>query len=102
MKIKRIKNGRKRHCTRTSIRRVETFMAKNNMINNYMMLPIVLFTAILLIYSLIITWNLFSNIFRNVLIFRITLGIWLFLLYWLMVIIGIMIVLPLFFTNGKI
>lgn len=72
---------------------VETFMAHNNSINKYMMVPMFMFIAVIIVYCVIFTWEAAKRImFGNVV----------FICYWIMVIIGALIVLFPFFGNETI
>lgn len=72
---------------------VETFMAHNNSINKYMMAPMFMFIAVIIVYCVIFTWEAVKRImFGNVV----------FIFYWAMVIVGALIVLLPFFENETI
>lgn len=72
---------------------VETFMARNNPINNLMMIPNISFVALLIIYSILMTWGLLKGQ---------DYGELLFMVYWLIITVGLAIVFPPFLNNGRI
>lgn len=76
---------------------VEVFMAHNNTINNYMMIPMLIFIIIITIFCLICTRRAMMNIpvsslFKNII----------FVTYWIAMGIGVFIVLPPFLENTQI
>ena len=83
--------GRNVHMWNSAL--IETFMAHNNLINNGMMYPILMFVILLTGYSVYITWTLLENINSGKL---------LFVIYWLMIVIGIVIVFLPFLFNTSI
>lgn len=72
---------------------VETFMAHNNSINKYMMVPMFMFIAVIIVYCVIFTWEAVK---------RIIFGKVVFICYWIMIMIGTLIVLLPFFGNESI
>lgn len=72
---------------------VETYMAHNNMINNYMMLPILVFVALLVMYCVYFSWIALEGIENRIIYFFV---------YWFMVFVGIVIDLVPLFNNERV
>lgn len=72
---------------------VETFMARNNVINNFMMIPMVLMVGILGAYCVLVSLNAFNDSpYKWIILF----------VYWTVIFVCAIIVLIPFFTNEKV
>lgn len=73
---------------------VETYMAHNNVVNNWMMVPMFAFCIFVLLYCLVDTWNMVLQ--GNV-------NFWICAVYWAVVLGSfLLIIAPPFLRNGKI
>lgn len=72
---------------------VETFMAHNNLINSCLMIIALCAVIVMVIISVVITWDISTTIPR---------GIWIFIIYWLFIVVAAVIVIIPFLHNDRI